>query len=341
VNKYLAGNPIDILLDEADPIIRYLALRDIQGANSEQLHTSYARMVADTRSRELLSKIKNGIIGNAHDILRFDKGSGFLLAKVVCFGFDCREEFIPATIEAMLEKWQNPDGGIHGPWEPQYPDATLTGEIISLALQAEYVNDRVRMGIEWICSHQRHDGGWLYAPISGIIPALSFLFFSKGNDPTHHDRNQDIPSCTIATAVCTKALLEYHRKHSDITIWQTIQRGAQYLISNHLNVTQTIPTLFNYTYQNNASRIGYPVFLAYDKLHALLIISRAGLGNTPQATDVFNSLITKQNADGMFPYEHFSDGMIFRKKSEAKGVLSEKWSTLNFLRVLHFSGLLR
>lgn len=341
MNKYLAGNPIDILLDDSDAIIRYLTLRDITGESGAILQKSYETMAEDIRAQVLVSKIKDNILGDVNTLFDFKNGAAFLIAKALSFGFDERETFIAHTIGAILKKWQHPNGGIHGPWQPPYPDAALTGEIISLALQSHIFDRRVQNGIDWILAHQRPDGGWLHAPISGIVNALTFLFFSKSRDPMRHDSNSSIPSCTIATALCVKALLASQRMMSSSTIAEAIERGARYLLANNLKVMKTITTPCNYQLQNISTCMGFPVFLTYDELLGLLIISRAGLFNASEANMVFNAIVSKQTDSGLLPYENISRGMIIQTKKDLQTTKSPgKWPTLNFFRALRFADLL-
>lgn len=342
MNKYVAGNPVEHLLDDSDAIIRYLTLRDVIGESSAPLQKTYNEMADDKRCRELLSNIKNHILGDVNDLINFHRGSAFLIAKALNFGFDGRESFISKTIHVILERWQHPGGGICGPWQPPYPDAALTGEIIALALKADIFNDRVQKGIDWILARQRHDGGWLYAPISGIASALTFIFFIKSRDPLRHDGNPSIPSCMIATTACMKALLACRGKVRRETIDHAISRGARYMLTHHLRIIKTVPTLFNYHLTADSSaKVGNPLIFSYDILLGLLIIAASNLFNVPETSDAFNVLIAKQSDAGILPYENFSKGMLFQSAKELRRIVHpEKWPTLNFLRLLKLAGLL-
>ncbi len=340
MNKYVAGNPVEHLLDDSDAIIRYLTLRDIIGDCSAPLQKTYNEMADDKRCRELLSNIKKHILGDVHDIINFQSGSAFLIAKALNFGFDGRETFISKTIYEILDRWQLPGGGIRGPWQPPYPDAALTGEIIALALKGGIFDDHVQRGIDWILSRQRHDGGWLHAPISGIANAMTFIFFSKSHDPLRDDSNLRIPSCMIATTACVKALLASRGKLFRETIDDALTRGARYMLTHHLRIIKTIPTLFNYhLYTDSSAKLGYPLIFSYDILLGLLIIAASNLFNVPETSYAFNVLIAKQSDAGILPYENFSKGMLFQRKKDIREIAHpEKWPTLNFLRLLKLAG---
>lgn len=342
MNKYLAGNPLETLLDDSDAIIRYLTRRDIQGETGASLQKSYDQMADDKRCRELLSNIKKNILGDVNDLLNFNRGSALLIAKALGFGFDGRETFISQTVHTILERWQHPSGGIHGPWQPPYPDAALTGEIIALALKSEIHSDRVQKGIDWILAHQRHDGGWLTAPISGLANALTFIFFSKSRDPLRNDGNPSIPSCMIATAACMKALLSCRGKVFRDGIDHAIARGTHYMLSRSLHIVKTIPTVFNFHLSANSSaKLGYPLIFSYDILLGLLIAAESNLFNAPETSDSFNVLISKQSERGILPYENFSKGMMFQSAKDLRGTADPgKWPTLNFLRLLKLAGIL-
>lgn len=342
MNKYLLGNPIEYLLDDSDAIIRYLALRDIQGENGISLEISYHQMADDKRCRELLSNIKKNVLGDVNNLLNFQTGSAFLIAKALSFGFDSRETFISQTVNSIFDRWQHQSGGIHGPWQPPYPDAALTGEIITLALKSEIYSNRVQKGIDWILARQRKDGGWLHAPISGIANAMSFIFFSKSHDPMRFDDDSSLPSCLIATTACMKALLAWRRKCFSETIDHALHHGAEYMLSCHLRVVKTIPTLFNYFLSSDSSaKLGYPLIFSYDILMGLLIIAESNLFNTPKTNDAFKLLISKQSDAGILPYENFSKGMLFQSAKEFRSIAHpEKWPTLNFLRLLKIANIL-
>ncbi len=341
MNKYVAGNPIETLLDGSDAIIRYLTLRDILDENSAPLHKFYTQMAEDNRCRELLAHIQKGILGDVNNPLNFHHGSAFLIAKALSLGFNGKETFISQTLNSILERWQHANGGIHGPWKPPYPDAALTGEIIALALKSEIHNHRVKKGIDWILAHQRSDGGWLHAPISGITNALTFIFFSKSKDPMRYDENPSIPSCTIATSACMKALVACRGKDIQTTISHALQHGAQYMLSQSLHIVKTIPTIFNYHLLSDTSaKLGYPLIFSYDVLLGLLIIAEVNLFNAPETSDSFNLIISRQSESGMLPYENFSKGMMFQSSKDLQGTTHpEKWPTLNFLRLLKLAGI--
>jgi hypothetical protein len=341
VNRYLTGNPLQVLLEDSDPVIKYLALRDFAVDSEPGISSAYSAMKESAPAREILSSVKAGTLGDIDNFTAHGSGSAWILARAVACGLDRREPVIQRTIDEILTRWQTPSGGISGRWNPLNPDAFLTGEILRIALTAGVSGDGTRRAASWIIEHQRGDGGWLHSPVAGVRGMILFFLFNRSGAGLSLETDLSAASCVAATAACVMALSLF--LPGDASVRNSLSRAADFLLSRGLlPAPGTVATPFNSDLDLSIKPgFGFPVFCQYDMLYGLLCIARTGFFNDPRTGPAFNAIMVRQSPAGLVPYENYRRGMMFSKSDVPEdGSRHDRWTTMNFLRALKAAGAL-
>ena len=333
--KYLMADSLEWLLDPEDPVIRYLALRDILGRASDH---DYRSLMSAVPVASLLKKVKNNILGDTKRFGLYHRGSLWFLALAAEFGLDQRTDCVRETALFLLEKAQLESGGITLPWKPPVESALYTGELARILIRTGIVDHGVPGAVEWLCDHQRYDGGWLYWPVGGALDMLGFMLFNRPGRGGARDDDREIPSCPYASLACARALMLYLPHDTLGMIKTAIQKAAGFFLSRRLFQFDNRP-LYNSRLipRQDFTRLGYPVLGQYDVLSACIFIAQAGRFDDYRAADTFNSIMSKQDEKGRWSQESHLQGMI--RYATASGAKEEsKWVTLNVMRLLKHIG---
>ena len=341
MNRYLINDPVDYLLEDSNPVIRYLTLRDIASGSAGVLENSYRKLKESPIIQSLLTNVKTGLPGDTRNITAPGRGSAWMLARAVAMGLDSREPLIVRTFDAIFQNHQTPSGGISNNWKPGHPDACLTGEIARIALAAGINTHPVKSAIQWIIDHQRHDGGWLYSPGAGWPGMLAHMFLNRVGFGLTLEEKSTVNSCMISSISCAMALML--AAPPEIEPSSVLKKSVNFFLDKKLLLSnnRTVITPQNIrANRSNVTSIGYPVFCQYDLLYGLLFIARAGSFNHPGTGEAFNTIISRQTEKGTLPYDNFQNGMIISGKNQKKETPNDrdKWTTLNFLRLLLVTG---
>lgn len=338
---YLSGNPLPWLLEEADPEIRYVTLRDIcGGCGQSMLNAAYADLYTSMPVKNLFRGARNGVFGDASHFDLFYRGAMWCFAEAVEYGLDRREALVETTAEFLLLRCQSESGGFILNWKPARVAACRTGDMIRYLFRAGFDDERIHRGIDWIVRHQRHDGGWLHCPISGAFGMLNFMLLQRSGDCAARDADESVPSCPYASIACLMALLESASTH--LRAGDAIRRAAEFFLANRMFCSgkswrKGLPCVTGWR-RGDMVRIGYPVLSQYDVLYGLVGIARAGYFNDARTGEAFNAVMSRQNPDGTWNMERAAQGMLVSGR-RAVGK-KNKWVTLNAMRLLRYARLL-
>jgi hypothetical protein len=331
-NKYLSKNPMDWMLNKENPSIRYAVLKEI--LEEKKLDTDYQRLFSSAGIKTLLDSSEDGILGDRKNFDIYYRGTMWCFAEAVERGLDIRTETVKKTADYIIEKTEMTSGGFTFNWNPKTEIACRTGDMVKYLIKAGCRNEAVDNGIRWIVKNQRHDGGWLHCPISGIKDSIKLMFLKKPGKGLERENNINVKSCFYATASCLAALLEYSRESGLYS--ESIFNGAEFFLRQNIYLNRkNQPVKTRKQWNRDFRLLGYPVLSQYDLLYGLLLTAKAGRIDDPRTGQAFNLLMSKQNSDGTWNLENAQTGMLFGNKKLPLGK-RDPWVTLNVLRLLKF-----
>jgi hypothetical protein len=323
----LKGDPIEWLLEENNPSVRYFTLTEVMG-----------RSLGDGETKEAKKKIME--VGTVPSILAKQNGQGFwessdrfytakykgtvwqliILAEL---GADANDGRVRKACEFVLANSQDRvsggfscrgnaklGGGTHGGVLP-----CLTGNEVWSLIRLGYLKDpRVTKAIDWITTYQRFDDGIKEPP--------------KG---WPYDKNQDCfgtHSCHMGVVKVLKALAEIPAPERSENVVRTIQEGAEYVLKHHIHRRSHN---LNRLSKPGWLRFGFPLMYQTDVLEILGIMTKLGYRDN-RMQEAVDLVVSKQNGEGRWNMENsFNDR--FHVSIEQNGKPS-KWITLNALKIL-------
>ena len=334
-NIYLHNNPIEWLLEDSDPSIKYLTRKEI--LNDPNYDDDYKYLL---ESKAINSRLKNkeNILGSTKQFDLFYKGSMWFFAEMVERGLDKRTGAIQKTAEFIIQISQTNSGGFTLNWRPPVALACRTGDMVKYLLRAGYNDERVHKGIAWIASNQRHDGGWLHCPLSGVCDQIKLVLFNQSGLGVQRDQDPHVTSCFYATIACSTALVEYRHINGSHSYNDHIRKAADFFLQRSLfKNSENKPIKPKGSWNRDFRLLGYPVLSQYDILYGLIFIAKAGYFNDSRTREAFNIIMSKQNNDGSWNLENAQTGMLYAQNSKAPVGKKNKWVTLNVLRLLKYA----
>jgi hypothetical protein len=322
----IKGNPLEWLLEEDNPSVRYFTLTGLLDRPEGDPDVSAAKRGIMERGlvpRILEKQSEGGCWGKPEDFYIRSKYKGtvwtlILLAELGADGDDAR---IKRACEFILDTSQDREsggfayanlktGGLHGAVLP-----CLTGNMVWSLIKFGYLDDpRVRQGIEFITKYRRFDDG------------------DKG--PPHgwpYDKFEKCwgrHTCHMGVVKALKALAEIPEGQRSKAVNDTICGGAEYLLKHHV-----------FKRSHDLSRVSIPGWLQFsfptmwraDILEILGILTMLGYRDErmQEAVDV---VLSKQDGQGRWVQEDTYGGR-YLVSIEKKG-RPGKWITLRALKAI-------
>jgi hypothetical protein len=337
----LKESVIDWLLEEANPSVRYFALRDVLGKseNDPQVMAAKHAIPKSSLVKRILAKQnpKGYWEEPANPYHPKYKASYWQIMTLGQLGMNKTDEKVRNACEYVFQ-FQLKEGGFsshtketalreydwllkkgrklpsHDEWvsstvfEHQY--SCLTGNMAAALMRIGYANDsRVRKASEWLVKVQNKDGGWLC--------------------PYWQAHIRDTHGCFYGTICPLEAFSEVPKKDLTKEMEQAIERGAEFLLMHCLFKADH----HDYKVINQSwLKLGFPWFYGYNILRGLDVLTKLGYVKDERLNDAVAILVQKRQKNGTWILENAPVGRM-QANIEAKGKPS-KWITLIALRVL-------
>lgn len=325
--SHLHGDATPWLLQDDNPSVKYLALKEIMEAPESHQEVRKARkniMKTGVVPKILAKQTPGGYWEKPEDFYIRTKYRGtvwsfIMLAELMASAEDQR---IQEACEFILHWSQDREsggfsyrgskkgGGNHSGVLP-----CLTGNMAWGLIRFGYRDDpRVRRAVEWITTFQRFDDGVGRAP--------------QGWPYDRFEQCWGKHTCTLGVVKGLKALAEIPPRKRTKNAEIFIRKAAAFLLKHHLYKKSHDPTLVA---KPKWTKLWFPWMWDTDVLEMLVLLT--GLGyKDKRMQEAMELLLSKQGKHGRWPLENTYNGR-FQANIEQKGKPS-KWITLNALRVL-------
>jgi hypothetical protein len=340
-SKILEGSPIEWLLEESNPSVRYFTLRDILGKDENGSQVVAAKRAIS--ESEVVKRIleKQNPVGYWEELANpyhpKYKASYWQIMTLGQLGVDKTSEkvrkaceyifqfqldeggFTSETRETVFKEYEklvqkgkelpSPDKWVSSKiFEHQY--SCLTGNMAAALIRIGYENDpRVGKALNWLVKIQNRDGGWLC--------------------PYWKAHIKDKHGCFYGTICPLEALSEFKKENLTKEMKETIERGAEFLLMHRLFKADH----HNYKVINTAwLKLSFPWFYGYNILRGLDVLTKLGYVKDKRLNDAVKVLLQKRQSNGTWILESAPIGRM-HVNIEVKGKPS-KWITLVALRVL-------
>lgn len=318
MNSFLHSNPLPWLLESGSPAVRYRTLRDIV---SNQSDDEYSRIFDDPLVSSIPGIDKMSVLGDVRRLDMTRRGTMWFFCVAAECGLNRRTAAVEKTGSFLLDRACATDGGFTLSWNPPLSISCRTGDMVHALVKTGFSDNRVAMAINWILTHQRHDGGWLHCPEETLADSMKLILFNRSGGGLRRENDPETPSCVHATGSCLRALLDW--PHPDDRVRQAVKKAAEFLLAGELFVNTS-----------KYHSLTYPAFFRYDILQGLILVARSGCIGDTRTVPSFNLVMGKQNQDGTWNMESSRHAMG-RGPGWAEG-RSSSWVTLQALSLLKY-----
>jgi hypothetical protein len=326
-NAKLNSDPIDWLLEDNNPSVRYFTLKDILEKTTDDSEVREAKkqiMKIGTVPKILAKQNKAGYWDEPKKFYRAKyKGTVWQLIILASLGADGDDDRIKKACEFILKSSQDTKtggfsydegkkipGGLPGEVIP-----CLTGNMVWSLIRLGYLEDpRVQKGIKWLTTYQTFDDGvkswekgWEYERLKAC--------FSKH-------------SCFMGAAKTLKALAEIPPKKRSIEVKNTLDQAVKFFLIHNIHKKSHD---LNKVSKPGWIRFGFPLMYQTDVLELLGLLLQLGV-HDKRMEEGMAAVIKRQDKDGSWPLASTFNGR-FQTNIEQKGKPS-KWITFRAIKTI-------
>ena len=305
-------NALEWLLD-ADPAIRWQAMRDLTDAPAEQVATERARVATEGWGARLLALRPDG---GLWDLGTPDTEWASLLALLLLcdMGLDPSSQ---AARKAIGIVRKNATWHSRGPWHgtPLFAgevEPCINGRVVTVG---SYFGQNVTGIVERLLGEQMADGGWNCEQENGS---------TRGSFHT--------------TINVLEGLLEHQRATGgSVQLTTALERGQDYLLERRMLRRLSSGELIDPAF----TLFSFPTGYHYDALRGLDHLRAAGVTPDARVAEAIDLVRSKRAADGRWPLENPHEVELVNARvrdldfgmDEREG-RSSHWNTLRAMRVL-------
>jgi hypothetical protein len=331
MNQISNANMLDWLLEEENPGVRYLALRDIMELPGDDPDFVIAREIAHREGP--IATVLNAMQPEGY----WEKpGPGYLpkytstVWSIILLGqlganidLDPR---IQAACQYLMEHTFNETGQFSSNGPPSGTVDCLQGNLCAAFLDLGYKDPRLDTAFEWMA---RTVTGERLAPLGDKKAPLRY-YAGKCGPGFACGANNGLPCAWGATKVMLAFSKLPEEKHTP-QIKDAVQQGVDFLLSvDPLDATYS--SGWNAKPSGNWWKFGFPVFYVTDVLQVVEALVGLGLRADPRLKNALEFILNKQDQDGRWPLEYDYAGKTWCGFGTKKQ--PNKWVTYRVARVL-------
>ncbi|MCP4357990.1 MAG: nitrogen fixation protein NifH [Chloroflexi bacterium] len=329
--EQLNGDSLSWLLEDDEPGVRYLAMRDLVGLPADDSELIAAQERAHTEGPISI------ILDEMDDAGYWVKaGPGYtpkyrstvwaviMLAQLgASVALDNR---IERACQHLFENALTKNGQFSVSGTPSTTVDCLQGNLCAAMLDLGFRDHRLEKAFTWMARSVTGEG---VAPMTDKKAPIRYYSGKCGPDFLC-GANKKLP-CAWGAVKVMLAFGKLPQKQRTPLVEKAIQRGIDFLLSID-PAEAAYPTGWSDKPSRNWWKFGFPVFYITDLLQNVEALVRLGYGNDPRLTNALNIIREKQDADGRWALDYHYSGKTwcdFGKKKEAN-----KWVTVRALRAL-------
>lgn len=323
----LNADPVNWLLEEDNPSVRYFTLRDIldKPESDPQVRKAKQDIMCFNMVPQILQKQRESAYLQSYPNFYTDKYNGLVWQLITLAELGANADAqIMEQCEYLLERSQETgDGGFamheaakKGGGRITEVIPCLTGNMVWCLIRFGYLNDpRLQKGIDWLTKYTQLNDGVEEHP---QVPP--------------YDRNEICwgkHTCHMGVVKTLKALGAIPDGSRTQTVIDTINRAAEFMLIHH--IYQSSHTQGK-TAKPGWMKFGFPLMYQTDVLEILDILLGLGIKDS-RMDEALNLVISKQDGMGRWKIENTFASERMLVPCGQKGEES-KWLTLRALRVL-------
>ena len=327
----LRSDPIDWLLEDTNPSVRYFTLRtilDLPTMEDEVLAAQHRIMEEGDVPRILAKQNPGGFWETERDFYVRAKYRGTVWQLIILaeMGADGRDPRIQSACRFILDWSQDrksggfayqgsgTGGGHHSGVIP-----CLTGNMTWSLIRLGWGEDpRIKAGIQWLAEFQRTDDGETEPPEAWPYQRWRSCWGRH--------------TCTPGLVKALKAVGEIPAEERTPEVKDLISRGKEFLLKHHLFKRSHD---LDRVAKPKWTRFGFPTMWGTDALEMIRVLLQLGIKDR-RMQEAADLIASKQDEQGRWALENTHNGR-FQFNIERKGRPS-KWVTLHALQALKVFG---
>lgn len=331
MKSQLNENTIKWLVEEENPGVRYLAMRDLLNLPQDDPELATAREIAH-REGPIAT-----IVDAMHPVGYWEEpGPGYLpkyrstvWSLILLAQLGAKADHDPRIRIActyLMENAYNEFGPFTSTGTPYGTVDCLQGNLCAALLDLGYEDDRLAIAFEWMARTVTGEG---IAPLGDKTTPIRFYAGKCGPGFACGANNK--LACAWGAAKVMLAFSKLPISQRTALIEDAIQQGIDFLLSVD-PVEATYPSGWNAKPSGNWWKFGFPVFYVTDLLQIVEALVGLGLGADPRLSNALEFIANKQDIHGRWLLEYDYSGKTWVDFGEKKK--PNKWVTYRALKVL-------
>jgi hypothetical protein len=322
---------LDWLLEEQNPGVRYLALRDLCDLPDNDAQLLQAKEIAHEIGP--IATVLNAMQPQGY----WEKpGAGYLpkyrstvwaLILLAQLGAEvAMDERISRACGYFIEEAITEHGQIGSQGTPSSTVDCLQGNICAAMLDLGYEDERLEKAFDWLGRSNTGEG---IAPMKDKKAPLRYYAGKIGPGFMCGANNKQ--PCAWGATKAMLALAKLPKDKHTPVITEAIQRGIDFFFSVD-PAEANYPSGWNDKPSGNWWKFGFPVFYVTDMLQILEVFAELNMLDDARLKNALDLLRSKQDDAGKWALEYSYKGKTWIDVGETKQ--PNKWVTLRALRVL-------
>jgi hypothetical protein len=330
----LKGDSLPWLLEEGNPGVRYLAMRDLLNLPSDHTDVLHARECACSQGpiRAVLDEMDPAgywVKPGAGYAPKYT-GSVWSVIMLAQMGASVTDDpRIPQACGYLLDHALTENGQFSISGNPSDTIDCLQGNLCAAMLDLGFADPRLELAFEWMARSVTGEG---VAPMGTKGTKLRY-YSGKIGPGFRCGANNKLP-CAWGAVKLLLAFGKLPPERRTALIEEAIRQGVDFLLEGD-PAAAPYPNGWSERPSGNWWKFGFPVFYVTDLLQLTEALVRLGYGDDPRLENALKLIWEKQDEQGRWPMEYSYTGKTWIDFGEKKK--ANKWITLRAAWVLKHS----